>query len=88
MVLLPGLMAFIPTAVLAALLIQAGWKLLEIQAVAKLVREHRSEAFVLVLTAVTIVATDLLIGLLTGLAVAVVKTAIEVSRLSVNAEHS
>lgn len=87
-VLLPGLLAFIPTAVLAALLIQAGWKLLEIQAVAKLVREHRSEAFVLVLTAVTIVATDLLIGTLTGLAVAVVKTAIEVSRLSVNAQHS
>ncbi|RRO18211.1 SulP family inorganic anion transporter [Saccharopolyspora rhizosphaerae] len=87
-VLLPGLLAFIPTAVLAALLIQAGWKLLELKAVAALVREHRSEAFVLVLTAVTIVATDLLIGTLTGLAAAVVKTAVEVSRLSVEAEHA
>ncbi|MER7012133.1 SulP family inorganic anion transporter [Saccharopolyspora sp. NPDC000359] len=86
-VLLPGVLSFIPTAVLAALLIQAGWKLLELRQVAALVREHRSEAFVLVLTAGMIVATDLLIGTLTGLAVAIGKTAIEVSRLSVKAEH-
>ncbi|GAA0522138.1 sulfate transporter [Saccharopolyspora subtropica] len=87
-VLLPGVLAFIPTAVLAALLIQAGWKLLELRQVVALVREHRSEAFVLVLTAGTILATDLLIGTLTGLAVAIVKTAVEVSRLSVDAEHA
>jgi MFS superfamily sulfate permease-like transporter len=86
-VLLPGVLAFIPTGVLAALLIQAGWKLLELRQVVALVREHRSEAFVLVLTAGMIVGTDLLIGTLTGLAVAIVKTAIEVSRLSVKAEH-
>ncbi|MDA3646956.1 SulP family inorganic anion transporter [Saccharopolyspora indica] len=86
-VLLPGVLSFIPTAVLAALLIQAGWKLLELRQVAVLVRENRSEAFVLILTAVMIVATDLLIGTLAGLAVAIVKTAIEVSRLSVKAEH-
>src|SRR5690606_15967963 len=78
---------FVPTAVLAALLVQAGWKLLEVRQVAALVREHRSEAFVLVLTTAAIVATDLLIGTLTGLAVAIVKTALEVSRLSVKAEH-
>ncbi|KAA5831844.1 SulP family inorganic anion transporter [Saccharopolyspora hirsuta] len=86
-VLLPGVLSFIPTAVLAALLIQAGWKLLELRQVAALVRENRSEAFVLVLTATMIVATDLLIGTLTGLAVAIVKTAIEVSWLSVKSEH-
>lgn len=87
-VLLPELLSYIPTAVLAALLIQAGWKLLELRQVATLIREHRSEAFLLMLTAATIVATDLLIGTLTGLAVAIVKTAIEVSQLSVRAEHS
>lgn len=86
-VLLPGVLSFVPTAVLAALLVQAGWKLLEVRQVAALVREHRSEAFVLVLTTAAIVATDLLIGTLTGLAVAIVKTALEVSRLSVKAEH-
>ncbi|QUH01589.1 SulP family inorganic anion transporter [Saccharopolyspora erythraea] len=84
---LPGVLNFIPTAVLAALLIQAGWKLLELRQVAALVREHRSEAFVLVLTAVMIVATDLLIGTLVGLGVAILKTALEMSRLSVESHH-
>ncbi|GAA4848038.1 SulP family inorganic anion transporter [Saccharopolyspora rosea] len=84
---LPGVLAFIPTAVLAALLIQAGWKLLELRQVVALAREHRSEAFVVVFTAVLIVATDLLIGTLAGLALAIGKTAFEMSRLSVRSEH-
>lgn len=86
-VLLPGVLNYIPTAVLAALLIQAGWKLLELRQVAKLVREHRAEAFVLVLTAVMIVATDLLIGTVIGLAAAILKMAFDMSRLSVESEH-
>jgi MFS superfamily sulfate permease-like transporter len=86
-VLLPGVLAYIPTAVLAALLIHAGWKLLEVRKVVALVREHRAEAAVLVLTAVMIVATDLLIGTLIGLGAAIVKTAWDVSRLSVKSEH-
>jgi MFS superfamily sulfate permease-like transporter len=87
-VLLPGMLDFIPTAVLAALLIHAGWKLLEVKQVVALVREHRSEAAVLVLTAVMIVATDLLIGTVVGLAAAILKAAVELSRLSVKAEHA
>lgn len=87
-VLLPGMLNFIPMAVLAALLVHAGWKLLSLRHVAKLAREHRWDAVVLVLTAVTIVATDLLTGTLVGLAAAVVKTAFELSRLSVRAEHT
>ena len=84
---LPGVLGFIPTAVLAALLIQAGWKLLELNKVVEMVRTHRSEAAVLILTAVMIVGTDLLIGTLIGLGAAVVKTAFEVSRLSVKEEE-
>ena len=84
---LPGVLAFIPTAVLAALLIQAGWKLLELRQVVALAREHRSEAFVVVFTAVLIVAADLLVGTLAGLALAIGKTAFEMSRLSVRSEH-
>ncbi|GAA2802520.1 SulP family inorganic anion transporter [Saccharopolyspora taberi] len=85
--LLPGVLNFIPTAVLAALLIQAGWKLLELKQVVALVREHKSEAFVVVLTAGMIVATDLLIGTLVGLGVAILKTALEMSRFSVEHHH-
>jgi MFS superfamily sulfate permease-like transporter len=87
-VLLPSVLDFIPTAVLAALLIQAGWKLLEPKQIVALVREHRSEAAVLMLTAVLIVATDLLIGTVVGIAAAILKAAIEMSRLSVKAEHA
>ncbi|NHD17522.1 MULTISPECIES: SulP family inorganic anion transporter [unclassified Actinopolyspora] len=85
--LLPGVLSYIPLATLGALLLHAGWKLLGVRQVAKLLREQRAEAFVLVLTAGMILGTDLLIGTLTGLVAAVIKTAWEVSRLSVEVEH-
>lgn len=85
--LLPGVLNSIPAAALAALLLHAGWKLLEVRQVATLVQQQRSEGALVLVTAGAIVATDLLIGVLTGLAAAVAKTAIDVSRLSVRSEH-
>lgn len=82
-VLLPGLLTLIPVAVLAAVLVHAGWKLLGLRQVVALWRADKAEGAVLVLTAGLIVATDLLTGTLTGLLAAVVKTAWDVSRLSV-----
>lgn len=84
---LPGVLSFIPSAVLAALLIHAGWKLLELPQAIALMRHHRAEASILLLTAIMIVATDLLVGTLTGLAAAILKSAIDMSRLSVRTEH-
>ncbi|QGK69651.1 SulP family inorganic anion transporter [Allosaccharopolyspora coralli] len=84
---MPGLLGFIPVAVLAALLLQAGWKLFELPQMVALLREQRAEGAIVLLTAGMIVATDLLLGTLVGLAAAVVKTAFEVSRLSVDHEH-
>lgn len=84
---LPGVLNYIPSAVLAGLLIHAGWKLLEAPQVVALVRQHRAEAVILVLTAVMIVATDLLLGTLIGLGAAILKSAIDMSRLSVHTEH-
>ncbi|MGZ3143226.1 SulP family inorganic anion transporter [Lentzea chajnantorensis] len=80
---LPGLLALIPVAVLAAVLVHAGWKLLGLKQVVALWRTDRAEGAVLVLTAGLIVATDLLTGTLVGLLAAIVKTAWDVSRLSV-----
>jgi len=82
-VLLPGLLTLIPVAVLAAILVHAGWKLLAVKQVITLWRTDKAEGAVLVLTAGLIVATDLLTGTLVGLLTAVVKTAWDVSRLSV-----
>ncbi|ONI92501.1 sulfate transporter [Saccharothrix sp. ALI-22-I] len=82
-VLLPDVLSYVPLAVLAALLVQAGWKLLAFRQVLDLARADRAEAAVLVLTAGLIVLTDLLTGTLVGLLAAVVKTAWDMSRLTV-----
>ncbi|WP_112273003.1 SulP family inorganic anion transporter [Lentzea terrae] len=86
-VLLPGLLTLIPVAVLAAVLVHAGWKLLGVGQLIALWRKDKAEGFVLVLTAGLIVATDLLTGTVVGLLAAVVKTAWDVSRLSVTITH-
>ncbi|MGW6448162.1 SulP family inorganic anion transporter [Lentzea sp. NPDC055074] len=82
-VLLPGLLTLIPVAVLAAVLVHAGWKLLGLREVVALWRTDRAESLIFVLTAGLIVATDLLTGTVAGLLAAVVKTAWDVSRLQV-----
>lgn len=87
-VLLPGVLSFIPKAVLAALLLHAAWKLIAPGQVAELARNHRPEAYIAVITAVMIVATDLLVGTLTGLGLAVVKAAWEMSRMSIDSDNS
>ncbi|MCX2955061.1 SulP family inorganic anion transporter [Lentzea sp. NEAU-D7] len=82
-VLLPGLLTLIPVAVLAAVLVHAGWKLLGLREVVASWRTDKAESFVFVLTAGLIVGTDLLTGTVAGLLAAVIKTAWDVSRLSV-----
>ncbi|SFR20793.1 Sulfate permease, MFS superfamily [Lentzea waywayandensis] len=82
-VLLPGLLTLIPVAVLAAVLVHAGWKLLGLREVVTSWRTDKAESFIFVLTAGLIVATDLLTGTVAGLLAAVVKTAWDVSRLQV-----
>ncbi|WP_285639006.1 SulP family inorganic anion transporter [Lentzea sp. NBRC 102530] len=82
-VLLPGLLTLIPVAVLAAVLVHAGWKLLGLREVVSLWRTDKAEGFVFVLTAGLIVGTDLLTGTVAGLLAAVIKTAWDVSRLQV-----
>lgn len=81
---LPWVLALLPKAVLAAVLVHAGWKLLALNQTIALVREHRSEALVVVVTAGLIVGTDLLTGTLAGLVLATVKMAFEMSRISLN----
>ncbi|WP_030741759.1 SulP family inorganic anion transporter [Streptomyces sp. NRRL S-31] len=79
--LLPGVLAHIPIPALAGILIHAGAKLIPVRALAGLWREHRGEALVLAVTAVSIVAVSMFEGVLIGLALAVVKTAWEASHI-------
>ncbi|MGW2743043.1 SulP family inorganic anion transporter [Streptomyces sp. NPDC001450] len=79
--LLPGVLAYIPIPALAGILIYSGAKLVPVRALAVLWREHRGEALILGVTAVSIVAVSMFEGVLIGLALAIVKTAWEASHL-------
>ncbi|NBE83913.1 SulP family inorganic anion transporter [Micromonospora rubida] len=79
----PGLLGLIPLPALAAVLVHAGVKLLPLRAVPELWRGHRGEVVVLAVTAVSIVTTDMFVGVLVGLGLAIVKTAWETSHVRV-----
>ncbi|MFF1293679.1 MULTISPECIES: SulP family inorganic anion transporter [unclassified Streptomyces] len=79
--LLPGALAYIPIPALAGILVYSGAKLIPVREIVSLWREHRGEALILVITAVSIVAVSMFEGVLIGLALAVAKTAWEASHL-------
>ncbi|NNN37825.1 SulP family inorganic anion transporter [Streptomyces sp. S3(2020)] len=79
--LLPGALAHIPIPALAGILVYSGAKLIPVREIVSLWREHRGEALILVVTAVSIVAVSMFEGVLIGLALAVAKTAWEASHL-------
>ncbi|MEU0068203.1 SulP family inorganic anion transporter [Streptomyces sp. NPDC006332] len=80
-VLLPSTLALIPLPALAGILVHAGWKLIPFKGIVSLWRDHRGEALILMVTAVSIVAVNMFEGVLIGLALSVVKTAWEASHL-------
>jgi MFS superfamily sulfate permease-like transporter len=84
---LPGVLGLIPTTSLAAILVVTGYRLLDFHGVAGLWRTSRSEAAILVVTAATVVATDLLIGVLTGVALSIAKLVWTFSHLTVLVEE-
>ncbi|MEU9477637.1 SulP family inorganic anion transporter [Streptomyces sp. NPDC048191] len=79
--LLPDVLAHIPVPALAGILIHSGAKLVPVRALGVLWREHRGEALILSVTALSIVAVSMFEGVLIGLALAVVKTAWEASHI-------
>ncbi|QIY63948.1 SulP family inorganic anion transporter [Streptomyces sp. RPA4-2] len=82
----PGVLGIIPVAALAGLLVHAGCKLVPVREVRGLWRGHRGEVVVLGVTAVAIVAGNLFEGVLVGLALAVAKTAWDISHVQVETE--
>ncbi|WP_079073713.1 SulP family inorganic anion transporter [Streptomyces sp. Root1310] len=83
---LPGVLGAVPVAALAGLLVYVGCKLVPWREARKLWRGQRAEAVVLGVTAVAIVTGDLFEGVVVGLALAVAKTAWEISHVHVEAE--
>lgn len=85
--LLPWVLGVIPVAALAGLLVHAGCGLVPVRELGVLWRgRDRGEAVVLGVTALAIVAWDLFEGVLVGLALAVAKSAWDISQVRVEVE--
>ncbi|MFF3708944.1 SulP family inorganic anion transporter [Streptomyces phaeochromogenes] len=78
--LLPQVLALIPIAVLAGVLVHSGWKLFAPEEFPKMWRQDRGEFAVMTLTTLVIVATALLEGVLLGLAAGIVLAALRMSQ--------
>jgi MFS superfamily sulfate permease-like transporter len=86
-VVFPQLLALVPTASLAAVLVYTGWKLIGIDAVRRLAAVGKSEVAIWAATVVTIVATDLLTGVATGFALAMLRLLLTFARLDVDVKQ-
>lgn len=82
----PHVLRLIPTAALAALLVYTGYKLVNWKVFFELQKFGKSEAAIYLITLVAIVATDLLTGVLTGLALSIAKLVYNVSHLEIKKE--
>lgn len=82
----PTLLRVIPTATLAALLVYTGYKLMNFKIVKELWKFGRSEVLIYFITLGTIVATDLLTGVLTGVALTIAKLLYMFSHLEIRRE--
>lgn len=70
---LPFLLAYIPKAALGAILVFTGYKLVKFKTLTELWKVDRGEALIFLVTMAIIVVEDLLLGVLTGLALSAVK---------------
>ncbi len=80
---LPGLLSRIPESALAAILVYTGWKLVNIPGLKRLWKEGKGEAVIFVVTALTIISTDLLTGVIAGVVLAAAKLLWTVSHVTV-----
>jgi len=73
---IPGVLEYMPKAALGALLVLIGYKLVNFKAIKKLWKTSQGEAYIFFATVVTIVCTDLLIGVLVGIALSAIKVTV------------
>lgn len=80
---LPFVLANIPTAVLAAVLVFTGYKLVNVGAIRELATFGKEEVFIYAATLVGIVGVDLLTGVLVGIGLSLARILYDVSHLKV-----
>lgn len=82
----PFVLKLIPVASLAAILVYTGYKLINVQNIKHLAEHGKSEVAIYAITVVAIVGTNLLEGVLIGLALAALKLLLTFSRLEARLE--
>lgn len=80
---LPHVLRLIPTSALAAILVYTGFKLINVNSVRQLARYGRIPVAIYFATVIAIVVTDLLTGVLVGLALSFAKLVYKVSHLDI-----
>ncbi len=85
--LLPWTLTYVPLSTLAAVLVYTGYKLAYPKAVPMLMKYGNAKVFIYAVTVVMIVATDLLKGVLTGLALSLARIFYALSRLDIRKEQ-
>jgi MFS superfamily sulfate permease-like transporter len=80
------LLRMIPTSSLAAILVYTGYKLIDVKAIRELGRFGRGEVAIYAATVITIVVTDLLTGVVVGIALAAAKLLYTFSHLELQLE--
>ncbi len=83
---MPFLLRQIPVSSLAAVLVYIGYKLVNPQSIKELWKYGKSEVFIYFATMITIVCTDLLMGVATGIVLAACKLLFTFSRLDIRRE--
>jgi MFS superfamily sulfate permease-like transporter len=83
---LPDVLRKIPTSALAAILVHTGYKLMDPANVRKLAQYGRFPVVIYAVTVIGIVATDLLTGVLAGVALTVARLVYQVSHLRIRTE--
>jgi MFS superfamily sulfate permease-like transporter len=86
--LFPGLLAMVPTASLAAVLIFTGYKLVELEHLRKLREYGRFPVVIYAATVLAIVFTDLLTGVMVGLGLSLAKLLYKATQIKVRIQYS
>lgn len=86
-VLLPWTLSYVPLSALAAVLVYTGYKLAYPKAVPMLLQYGYAKVFIYAATVIMIVTTDLLKGVLTGLALSLARIFYALSRLEIRKEQ-
>ncbi|HEY9787112.1 MAG TPA: SulP family inorganic anion transporter [Candidatus Obscuribacterales bacterium] len=83
----PGVLRLIPVAALAAVLVYAGYTLIDIRAAKRIAERGRSELLIFLATALTILMTDLLTGVLVGTTLSAAKLLYVFCKLDIVKTH-